>query len=205
MPVICFFGADGSGKSTLAKALAKKLNNEGFKVKISWMRGSHTMASLLARLLSKLSVFTGFNNPYYGITVPRKLKRIWQLIEFASVLPIILLRFILPCALGSWVIADRYVPDFITWVSLVTDDHDYLEAPEAKFLLALSSKAHVKTYITATFKELARRRQTDHNFLSDQLKIYDVIALAIHAQKLDTTDKTIDESVREVLSLLDLR
>lgn len=203
MPIICFFGPDGSGKSTLAKALVKRLNNGGFRVKFSWMRGTHTFASLLAKLLSKFTAFRGSDNPYYGITIPRNLKRLWQLVEFASTIPIILLKFILPSALGYWVIAERYAPDFITWVSLTTDDQRYPESIEAKFLLALSSKAHAKIYVTATIKELSRRRKgTNPNFVSNQLKLYDRIASAIHAKRLDTTNKSANETLEDVLSIL---
>lgn len=205
MPIIYFFGPDGSGKSTLAKALAKRLNKESFTVKLSWMRGTHTFASLLARLLSKFTTFRGSDNPYYEIMIPRTLKRLWQLIEFASVLPIILLKFILPSALGSWVLAERYVPDFLTWVSLTTDDQHYPERIGAKFLLALSSKPHTKIYVTATIKELSRRKkEMDPNFVSNQLKLYDRIASAIHAHRLDTTNKSANESLQDVLSLLDM-
>jgi len=204
MPIIFFFGTDGSGKSTLAKALAKRLNQDGFEVRLSWMRGTHTLASLLARLLSKSTAFKGSENPYYKTTIPRNLKRLWQLVEFASTLPIILLKFILPSTLGSWVIAERYAPDFITWISLTTKDQHYPESIEARFLLALSSKAHAKIHVTATLKELSKRRkETSPKFVSDQLKLYDKIASTIQAHKLDTTTKSVNESLEEVLSVLD--
>jgi len=205
MPIICFFGTDGSGKTTLAKALAKELDNGGFRVKLSWMRGTHTLVSLLAKLLSKFTIFRGSDNPYYEITIPRKFKRLWQLLEFASAIPIILLKFILPSVLGYWVVAERYAPDFITWVSLTTNDQHYPESIEANFLLALSSKAHAKIYVTATLKELSRRRkETNPNFVSNQLTLYDRIASAIHAHRLDTTNKSANESLEDILSLLNM-
>jgi thymidylate kinase len=206
VPIICFFGPDGSGKSTLAKALAKRLNNNGFRVKLSWMRGTHTLASILARLLSKFSTFRGSDNPYYGITIPRSMRRFWQIIEFASAIPIILLKFILPSMLGYWVVAERYAPDFITWVSLTTCDRHYPERIEARFLLALSSKAHFKIYVTTTPNELLRRRrETSPCFIGKQLKLYERIASALHAHRLETTSKSINESLDEVLSLPNMR
>ena len=205
MPIICFFGPDGSGKTTLVRALTKRLNQDGFKVRLSWMRGTHTLASLLAKLLSKFTAFRGSDNPYYGIIIPGNLKRLWQLIEFASAIPIILLKFILPSTMGSWVIAERYLPDFITWISLTTNDQNYPESIEAKFLLALSVKAQAKIYVTATLKELLKRREgINPDFVSDQLKFYNKIASAIHAHRLDTTNKSANESLEEALNLLNI-
>jgi len=38
MVIIYFFGPDGSGKTTLANALAEKVHEKGYKVKLSLMR-----------------------------------------------------------------------------------------------------------------------------------------------------------------------
>jgi len=206
MPIICLFGPDGSGKSTLAQILAKRLNNNDFRVKLSWMRGTHTLASLTAQLLSKFPAFKGSDNPYYKMTIPRNLKRLWQFIEFASSLPIILFKFILPSTLDSWVIAERYAPDFVAWVSLTTSDQDYLESVEAKFMLALSSRANAKIYVTASLGELLKRREgVNPAYMGDQLKLYDKIALAISAKRLDTTRESVNKSLEEILVLLDMQ
>lgn len=206
MPIVCFFGPDGSGKTVIARGLAEELKSMGFKVTISWMRGTHTLASLLARFLSRFDAFRGPDNPYYGIRIPRNLRRLWQLIEFISILPVLFAKFLILSLLGYIVIAERYLPDFITWVALTTNDQYYMERVEAKFLLALSSKAEAKIYVTATLKELSkRRRETRTDFLVKQLKLYDRIASAIHAYRIDTTNRSVSESLKEVLNLLNIK
>jgi len=207
MPLICFFGPDGSGKTTLAKALARELEDHSFNVRIPWMRGTHTLASLLARFLSRFALFRGSDNPYYGISIPNHAKRVWQLIEFISVLPILLIRFMLPCFLGYVVIAERYLPDFLVWVSLTTRDIGYLRSLEAKFMLALSMKADVKVYVTASETELVRRRsgEVNHEFLRKQLKLYDNMAKLIRAYKIDTTERGVEETLGYLLNLINLR
>jgi thymidylate kinase len=206
MPLICFFGPDGSGKTTMAKALARKLEDYCFNVRISWMRGTHTLASLLARFLSRFATFRGSDNPYYGVSILNSAKRVWQLIEFISVLPILLTRFMLPSLLGYTVIAERYVPDFLVWVSLTTRDECYLGRLEARFMLALSMKADARVYVTASEVELARRRsgEVDQKFLSRQIKLYDRLAKLIKAYKIDTTGRSVEETLDSLLSLVQL-
>jgi thymidylate kinase len=204
MALICLFGPDGSGKTTMATALARKLENRNLKVKISWMRGTHTLASILARLFSKFAAFKGYDNPYYEISIPSGMRRLWQLLEFTSVLPILLVKFILPSTLGYTVIAERYIPDFLAWVSTTTRDENYLERLEARFMLALSAKANVRIYVTASEAELIKRRcgEVDQKFLSRQLKLYNMLAKIVKAYKIDTTDRSIKETLNELLNLI---
>jgi thymidylate kinase len=204
MPILYFFGPDGSGKTTIATTLAKKLRKECSKVKLSWMRGTHTLASMLAIFLTKFPTFRGSDNPYYGISVPNRMKRLWQIIEFVSMLPILLTRFTIPSLLGYVIVAERYLPDFLTWVSLTTRDEDYLKRLEARFLLALSKKADVKVYVTASEAELAKRRsgEVNRNFLSRQIKLYEELAKIIRACKIDTTGRSIKETLNELISFV---
>jgi thymidylate kinase len=205
--LIALFGPDGSGKTTLAMALTRELKRKNFKPTIAWMRGTHTLASLLARFLSKFTIFKGPDNPYYGISIPSCMRRLWQLMEFISALPVLLFRFMLPSFLGYTVIAERYVPDFIAWVSITTRDENYLKRFEAKFMLALSVRADVKVYVTASEAELVKRRcgEVGLKFLAEQIRLYNVLARLIGSYRVDTTGRDVDSSLREVLGFLGFR
>jgi thymidylate kinase len=204
MPIISFFGPDGSGKTTLARVLVRELKHRGLMPLISWMRGTHTLASIIARMIAKFSVFRGQDNPYYGVSIPSGMRRLWQLLEFMSVLPVLLVKFILPSILGYTVIAERYIPDFLAWISTTTRDEDYLDRLEARFMLALSAKANVRIYVTASEAELIKRRsgEVDQKFLSRQLKLYNRLAKIVKAYKIDTTGRSVEETLDSLLSLV---
>jgi len=204
MPLICFFGPDGSGKTTLAKALARELEGRSFNVRISWMRGTHMLAFMLAKFLFKFATFRGLDNPYYGISISSRMKKLWQLIEFVSALPILLVRFMLPSFLGYTVIAERYIPDFLVWVVITTDDPSYLSSISARFLLALALRAKVKIYVKADLQKLIeRRKDMDPSFIMKQLIFYEKLAKSIGSFTLDTTNKNVDESLNILLAFLD--
>lgn len=203
MPIIYLFGPDGSGKTTLAASLKKKFQADALKTKVAWMRGTHTCASVIAKGMSHFAVFKGSDNPYYELSIPNNLRRLWQIVEFWSVLPIIIFKFILPSMTNTWVVAERYILDFITWVSITTKDPSYSEKIEARFLLALSCKAIVKIYVTASLESLSARRKGDRKpFLLNQLTLYDKLATRIHAYTLDTSKRDVNQTFEELLHLI---
>jgi energy-coupling factor transporter ATP-binding protein EcfA2 len=111
---IVLSGADGSGKTTAARLLASLLSLRG-PTCTHWLRGSHLLASLLARLLSRFGAFRGGCNPYYGICVPRRLRSVWVLVESWSFVPHLLMRFLLR-RLCSFIVCDRGSLDFLVWL-----------------------------------------------------------------------------------------
>jgi len=203
MPLVCLFGPDGSGKSSIARALVRVLRARGTRVRLSWMRGTHTFASLLARVLGHFSVFKGEDNPNYMITIPSKMRHLWQLIEVASVLPVLVARYSLPSLIGCTVIGERYIPDFVAWVTLTTRDSHYPKSFSARFLLALSLKSQSRTYVTAAhWRLLERRRDSNSAFLLRQLQLYGKLAKAINAETLDTTYRTTEDSTQLLLKFI---
>jgi len=202
MPIICFFGPDGSGKTSLANRLAPALAQRGYRVKVSWMRGTHTLSFILARLLARCEIFKG-DNPS-RISIPSGLQTIWGFIEFLSMIPVLLLRFVIPDALGFWVVAERYTPDFIVLASITTNNRMHMEVIRSKFLLSLAKKARVRIYVTADIDELYRRSHENVQFLSRQLSLYGALTKALDTHILDTTHRSLEDSFQEIKSLTGL-
>ncbi|MCW3982390.1 MAG: AAA family ATPase [Candidatus Bathyarchaeota archaeon] len=187
--LLLFFGPDGSGKTTLAKASAERLREKGFKVKVSWMRGTHTFASFIAAFLSKFAVFEGTANPYYNISIPPKLKRVWQTIEFVSALPIVLFRYTIPSVFGFYVVGERCPIDFIVWVAFTTEDESYINGFASRVLQSLTLKKSKAVYITADLNTLlTRRKDITPSKLSIQQHLYRKISASVNAYTLNTTE-----------------
>jgi thymidylate kinase len=199
--IVYFLGPDGAGKTTLANSLAQEIHNKNHKVRLSWMRGSHTVASLLAKILSRSDFFRGLDNLYYNINMPMKLKRIWQFLEFISALPVIIGRFLIMSFMGYWIIADRYTLDLVVWTCLTTRDLAFLGSPEAKVLIALAKKTTVKFYVKAD-PETLRNRTEELPYPEEQICLYDALAQTVEAKMIDTTHISADRALQEVLKTL---
>lgn len=204
MVAICLFGPDGSGKSTLARVLARFFSNRGIKVRVAWLRGTHTFASVLARFLRRFKVFQGDDNPYYGLSVPSNFRCLWQIIEFISIIPIWLCRFVLPRLLGYTIIGERSILDFIVWISLTTRDLNFPHKFLGRTVLALGLKNYFNVYVRADLNVLLNRRRTEPTLLPmpTQLVVYDVLAKTLKTPTIDTTDKSVGKSFQELLGTL---
>jgi thymidylate kinase len=200
MPLIFFFGPDGSGKTSLAKKTATALAAKGCKVRVSWMRGTHTVSYGFGRILRMHRAFQGANHQM--VAVPKKMRGFWRFLEFTSVLPVLLSRFVIPSALGVWVIGERFIPDYLVWVSIVTNDNVISQSYESKTLLSLAMKANAKIYLTCDLTELNTRSREAPEFLAAQQRNYQAIAKEIHANTINTTNKTVQQSFAEVAKIV---
>ncbi|WFO75983.1 hypothetical protein J4526_03815 [Desulfurococcaceae archaeon MEX13E-LK6-19] len=201
--IICFFGPDGSGKTTLARELAQLFAHKGIKTKISWMRGTHTFASVLARFLNKFKYFKGHDNPYYGIKIPSNFVFLWQFIEVISIIPIWFFRYVFPRLLGYVVIGERSLVDFIVWMILTTHDYKFITSFLGKIILSLNNKLCQNIYITANKDILIQRRKDITIYtIPMQLLLYDVIARNIKVPIIDTSNKDISSCMKELISII---
>jgi len=216
LPLIVFFGPDGGGKTTLALMLREYLlKTAKFGVMLSWIRGTHTLALVVANILSKFRSMKGCDNPYFNITI-RKGKEAWQLIEFFSAIPLILFKFVIPSSLGFCVIGERCPIDSVVWVSSTTNDPKYMRSLLAKFLVSLILReSGAMFYVVADRRVLLRRRldeKLNDLFLGRQLIQYESIYKMLveyggrsRVLKIDTSNRNATESFIDVMAFVKAR
>ncbi len=207
--IICIFGPDAAGKTTLSNALRLLLRKRGFKVDCVWIRGTHTIASLMARFLFRFKTLRGNCNPYYGICIPPRLKRLWAVLEFTSALPLLIVRFMLNRIRYDVIIAERCPIDTLAWIVLTLRDFSLLRLLVLRALLAISLRlCRYRIYVYASQRVLKKRlmERGEHNVIpiEAQLAFYDVIARHINALCIDTESMTIMKCVYEILKVLNV-
>lgn len=182
----------------MARLLRSYLLSRGTRAYVSWFRGSHFAASLLARFLSRFAVFKGRGNPYYGIAVPSKLRPMWLLVEFFSLLPHYLSRVFLSSL--CYVVGDRCLLDFIVWIVVTLDHPRFLSSILGRFLARLAGRG-VLVYVTADYAVLrARAPNTPHQFLLKEKVCYDILARHYAGYVIDTTNRAPGEALGELVN-----
>jgi energy-coupling factor transporter ATP-binding protein EcfA2 len=176
-------GADGSGKTTAVRLLASLFSLRG-PVCTHWLRGSHLLASLLARPLSRFSVFRGGCNPYYGVCVPRRLRGVWIHVEFWSFVPHLLARSLLRRAC-AFLVCDRGSLDFLVWLVSTLGSPSLLRSVYGGFLLRLA-REEGPVYLYANLRALAGRADVPRSFLARELAAYSVLAGCVARCSIDT-------------------
>jgi hypothetical protein len=199
---IVISGADGSGKTTVVRLLASYFSRHGSTC-VHWFRGSHLIASLLYRLLSRFSSFRGVCNPYYGVCVPGKLRPLWVHVEFWSLIPHVIVRLILRrfCRV---LVCDRGFMDFIVWVVVTLGHPSFLSSIYGRFLLRLTA-LEGPVYLYADVGTLAGRADVPRSFIARELVAYNMLARYTSKCSIDTGGRSPQAVVKGILSCLETR
>jgi hypothetical protein len=197
---IIISGADGSGKTTVVRLLASYFSRHGTTC-VHWFRGSHLLAYLLYRLLSRFSSFRGYCNPYYGVCVPIKLRPLWVHVEFWSLIPHVIVRFILRrfCRV---LVRDRGFMDFIVWVIVTLEHPSFLSSTYGRFLLRLAA-LEGPVYLHADVDTLAGRADVPRSFIARELVAYNMLARCTSRCSIDTGRRSPQAVVKEILSCVE--
>ena len=151
------YGPDGSGKTTLAVLLYSVLERSGGRPVLSWMRGSHNVSSLLARLLYRLGLGGGCN-PYFKVCLPSGMFTPWLALELFSAIPVLLSRYFLPRLLGYTVVGMRAPLDLPAWIALTFNMDRIGWNWQLRALTTILSRTCNHILVTASPRELEELR-----------------------------------------------
>lgn len=207
-----FFGPDGAGKSVQAEVLVKVLNQKGFKTRKLWLRAHHTIAFVLWKMLILIGFYRAVPSPNGIRKIPavhhdRFLRLFWSIVEFVSVLPI-LLRIRLLLLRGYMLVAERYILDTITAVSFVLRDHEFGRSWVSRTLLRFIPSNTVFIFLDADYETLRQRKvqsnslEESRDYINFQRSMYEAFAIGFDALKIDTSKTSIEETSRIILHYL---
>jgi len=196
---VIFSGADGSGKTTVSKLLAFYISRYSSTC-VHWFRGSHLLASILARFMSYFKIFHGVCNPYYKICILKKLRGLWVHVEFWSFMPHVFTRVLLR-RLCHFLICDRGFLDFIVWAIVTLDYLGFLRGVYGGFLFRLAARER-PVYLYADLDVLAKRADVPREFIVKELAVYNVLAKYVSLCSINTGAKSPWDTLRDVLKCL---
>ena len=230
--MIHFFGPDGAGKSTQVDILIESIKEFDPRVKKWWVRSPHTFAFVLWRLFVKIGFYRVVSNPLgFSFRLPavdrsRVLQFFWALVEFFSVLPLILrTRFLV--FRGYKLVAERYILDSVTTIAYFIDDMNFLRSRISRLLFRLIPRNTVFIFLDSNYDTIFRRRAPylhvndcdqkrrsygsvprsivePREFIDFQRNAYRILARSFDALTIDTSESSVEETSKAILEYLRL-
>jgi len=208
---IAISGLDGSGKTTLANSLAEYLRSKGYKTKFVWIRSPHTFAYLISRILIRLGWHQTFRNPT-GIVISRfelyentVIRNTWSLIEFFSILPLIIFKIWLPYLLGYKIVCDRYVIDSAVHIALTTQDMNFPDSFLGSLLLKTIPKKSVVIFLDANLSTVLKRRpdvEYSIDEIKNEMKLYRAFMRKVKTLSFDSATQSAEKIRNKIIDLL---
>lgn len=229
--MVALFGPDGAGKSTQARLLTTYLGFRGNRVKMAWVRSLHTFSFIVWNIFRKAGLcynrstipMPSISRPAvsylleesYGAISPISMmppvlkgkisRSIWSLIEFVSVVPILLLQVYLPLLLGYYIVAERYVVDSVVTIAYFLNDPNFAESFLARVLLVLVPKDTVFVYIDANYETILERRRNlagPLEYTEFHRQLYRKLTPIIGAIYIDTSSQDVLETQQFMINAI---
>ena len=86
------------------------------------------------------------------------LRRFWPYFEILNMLPLAMIRVIIPSLFGSVVVSERYSLDSIASIAWLTEDYEFINSPAAKFLFRLIRQNYCLIDLDADYNTICERR-----------------------------------------------
>jgi len=207
--LIALTGMDGSGKTTVCVPLLSYFRSRGYKTKYVWIRSLHSFAFAFSKILESLSGPNVIVNPN-----GRRIRRfdgspyagVWPLIEFVSVLPLIIFKIRLPLLLGHTVVSDRCAIDTVISIATYIRKPLFVKGCLSRILLATIPKGVTIIYFETDLETILKRKpniEYTEDEIKVQLMLYDVLTSAMGTHRIETSEKNVDETFKAVLNIIE--
>jgi len=162
--MIIFFGPDGTGKTTLARLLEAYLRSKGYRVRRIRLRSHHLAMYVLISMMRRLKLIPSTYSPRilsYSLRRYFKNSKVFMYLEAINVILWILVNVKLKSLFdrNAITIAERYVPDFIADMILVTSNYSF-----PRILLKILRnlmKNSIKVFLYARFEDILNRKRDE--------------------------------------------
>ncbi len=232
--LVHFFGPDGAGKTTQVKLLIDYYQNRGLKVRKYWVRSPHTFAYFLWKFLVSIGFYRAVVNCFdVEVKTPAVqnsafLKKAWSLLEFFSVLPLIM-RAQIYLRRGYTLIAERYLFDTVVTVAYFLDDPAFSKSLISRILLHFIPQNTNFIFLDTDFETIYKRRAKFYNqrisknrqsvftygevpaaalepnhFIDFQRKMYASFARSYNALVIDTSKSSLEETFDQIVAYLNI-
>jgi len=199
-PLILFAGPEGSGKTTLALNLKRRLEDNGYKVKVVRIRGTHTLAYLSVMFLKKVLKLHGEDLHYYKVWIPKHLEKFWLLIEFISAIPLILLYYYL-YRIYYIIISERSMVDLVVWIIGGLKSKKAVVRSFIFRIMLIFTLKYKPIYITANMNDLVKRKPYEKDLIINLFPYYELFGKMLDLESMNTSEYTINECLVSLLLL----
>jgi len=206
--IISFFGPDGSGKTTLSKTLKEYISRRGYKTRHIRLRSHHLAIYILLTMLRKLGLIPHTYSPRiltYSIKRYFNKRRLFIYLELINVVIWVIINIkIRSLFTRSVVIAERYIPDFMVDMLLLSPNKKTLDILTR--ILAPFMRDTIKILLYATPDDMLKRKKDEElsrQYLSAQLLLYTIVARRLGVDLvLNTSKYDKDTSFTKIKQLL---
>ena len=165
--IIAFFGPDGAGKTTIARLVVQYLERKGLKVAYVRLRSHHMGMYILLQLLRLLKVMPCTHSPRildYSMRRIFRQSKVFLYIETLNVLLWLLVNVRLKLLMGRIIVAERYIPDFLVSLQMISSRMDYIYGMTLLGVLVTKFVCHeniIYVYLTAKPEILCKRKKDE--------------------------------------------
>ncbi len=163
------------------------------------------LSRLLIRMLFRRVVSNAYGNSYKVLGMERIpiVRKLWPYLEIFSMLPLVLVRVVIPSALGYVVVSERFTLDSIASITWLTEDTCFPDSRLARVLLGLIRPSYCLINLDCDYSTLSKRRgkiTEPEKFIEIQKQVFYELSPRLNYWESNTAENSLQETERLVRS-----